>query len=321
MLYSQIIILSSDNKINRIAKRVSNALGITPICFNDPDNLLVNGSSINNFPSMVLVDSLYHNFLGKIDKLLSNLCKEVHYISIGSDFSTSLIEFDSEKKILNNNFGQCYISRQAYAFEEKLMCLLNFIQNSTNIDDKYYNYISTSHNYIIKQTFDIKSCIQQFDKYTNSLGFSKITESRLSVIAYEIICNAVYNSPQLAGKSYEEVRKNDTKLGDGNHVNFSYVYDGRKFSICCIDNNGTLTYDKIHENLKRSITKGVVRDSENWKYGAGLGFYMLWCSLDELMISVENGKRTVFIGNLYPLELYKIRKKKSEVQFFTFIKK
>ena len=171
----------------------------------------------------------------------------------------------------------------------------------------------------LRNSFEIKDAIVDIENYCKSLGFGMHTINMLKMVSNEMLCNAVFNYPDLIGQNDLDVRKVNIPLEGKKVVSLKYSYDGRKFNIMCEDHHGSLDFTSLFNTLKRcSESKSKVKMGQMTSSG-GIGFYMMLNMLDEMWISVEQSKKTICIGSLYPPEIHKKGFKKDDMQSFCCI--
>ncbi len=141
------------------------------------------------------------------------------------------------------------------------------------------------------------------------------------VVADEIIMNALYDAPvDSSGKFlYAHLPRTErVKLDPKDGATLQYGSDGRYFAIACRDRFGSLKAETVTKYLKKCFMQDS-RQVDTKEGGAGVGFYMIFQSLSQLVINIEPGKATEIIGLIDIRTSYRDTKTKSK-SFNIFLK-
>ncbi|HLG20896.1 MAG TPA: hypothetical protein VI895_13910 [Bdellovibrionota bacterium] len=118
------------------------------------------------------------------------------------------------------------------------------------------------------------------------------------VVADELLMNALYDAPIGAdGKSLyaHKPRSERVTLSSKDQATLRYGSDGRYFAIACRDHFGSLRAQTVVQYLKKCFLHDE-NQVDTKAGGAGVGFYMVFQSLSQMIINIEPGKMTETIG-------------------------
>lgn len=117
-------------------------------------------------------------------------------------------------------------------------------------------------------------------------------------VADELFTNAVFNAPTDAeGKARyaHYARKTEVELEAHEHVEMKLCCEGDRLGLSIADPFGSLTRERLLDYLAKGFRRGD--DQIDTKAGgAGLGLYMIFQSLSEMVVNLSPGKRTEVIG-------------------------
>lgn len=133
------------------------------------------------------------------------------------------------------------------------------------------------------------------------------------VVADEMIMNALYDAPVDAqGKpKYAHLPRTERVQLEPNQAFLEYGTDGRYFGIVCTDHFGALKAQTVVNYLRKCFLQDEYQ-IDTKQGGAGVGFYMIFQSISQLVINIEEGKKTETIGLIDIRPMYKDSKKRTK---------
>jgi sigma-B regulation protein RsbU (phosphoserine phosphatase) len=116
----------------------------------------------------------------------------------------------------------------------------------------------------------------------------------LTLVANELVSNALYNGPEekRINQNYPVDRKDPVFLKGNELVQVCLGIDSHIVGLSVMDCFGTLTWEKTVENLHRSFTEKTVQHK---KGGAGLGLYLAFSHANQFIINRKPSLRTEVI--------------------------
>lgn len=131
----------------------------------------------------------------------------------------------------------------------------------------------------------------------------------LTLVANELVSNALYNGPEekRTNTDYPVDRKNPVFLKGSELVQVHLGIDAHLAALSVVDCFGTLTWEKVIENLNRSFTEKTVQHK---KGGAGLGLYLAYSHANQFVVNRRPGLRTEVICLIEKNRRYKTYKQR-----------
>ncbi|MCB0309451.1 MAG: hypothetical protein KDD48_08770, partial [Bdellovibrionales bacterium] len=155
--------------------------------------------------------------------------------------------------------------------------------------------------------------VQKVGEFVRTLQCDERFVRLAEVVADEMIMNALYDAPvDKTGKPmYAHLPRTQPVKLDKGKAFLEYGSDGRYFGIVCTDYFGALKAQTVVSYLRKCFLQDDYQvDSKQG--GAGVGFYMIFQSISQLVINIEEGKQTETIGLIDIRPLYKDSKKKTK---------
>lgn len=133
------------------------------------------------------------------------------------------------------------------------------------------------------------------------------------VVADEMIMNALFDAPvDAAGKSiYAHLPRSERVRLQPGQASLSFGTDGRYFGIAVTDHFGALKAQTVVNYLRKCFVHDD-NQIDGKQGGAGVGLYMIFQSISQLVINIEEGKRTETIGLIDIRPMYKDSKKRTK---------
>ena len=168
--------------------------------------------------------------------------------------------------------------------------------------DKYLSFVGARvHGAAITRADDRDVLVERLSVFARSLEVGAELEQRIANITDELITNAVYNAPRGAdGKpKYAHLdRRQKVILEPSEHALLQWGCDGRYLAVSATDRFGSLRGETVASYLTKCFRRGD--DQIDTKAGgAGLGLYMAFNSVTQLVVNVQVGVRTEVIALFY----------------------
>ncbi|MBN2357952.1 MAG: hypothetical protein JXR83_00765, partial [Deltaproteobacteria bacterium] len=117
-------------------------------------------------------------------------------------------------------------------------------------------------------------------------------------VADELLMNALYNAPYDDAGAFRFrhlERSASVELGAHEEVEFSFASDGHFLAVGCCDPFGSLSPNLVQERLATCFEESRA-DISNSSGGAGLGLFMIYNNVGKLVVNLQPGRCTEFIG-------------------------
>lgn len=143
--------------------------------------------------------------------------------------------------------------------------------------------------------------LRNIAEYVNKAKVFKDLADRACTAASELMMNAVFDAPidPTTGKAkYAALSRSESfALTESEYINLKYGFDAGAFVISVKDHFGSLTHDKIIDNLYRCAQAGPdqIRQGSG---GAGVGLFLLFNLCSQLEIFIEPGISTEVVAHL-----------------------
>lgn len=163
--------------------------------------------------------------------------------------------------------------------------------------DKYMSWGARSMELALTASSQKHEVITACENLVASAGLSNRKGALLSVVAEELVTNALYDAPVdgTVPRHASTKRSQEVVLRPGEEVRVTLATDGTQIGISVCDPFGSLAPNTVVEYLAKCFRKG--HDQIDRKDGgAGLGLYYTYASLSRFIVNIEQGKRTEFIG-------------------------
>jgi diguanylate cyclase (GGDEF)-like protein/PAS domain S-box-containing protein len=142
--------------------------------------------------------------------------------------------------------------------------------------------------------------LRGFEQFLERLGCSPSFTSRVITVADEFALNAIYSHPRPAaaevatGDAGGEVGRQPPSEPLDKSVTLAFGSDGKRVVVACRDSLGTLERFGVTASLRRGIGLQPRALSEN--AGLGIGLYVAFRYMDELLVTMHPGAATEIIG-------------------------
>lgn len=160
------------------------------------------------------------------------------------------------------------------------------------------------HSVEIANSEDKQSALQQLHNFLEMIDCFGAIKSSVLLVADELIMNAIFNAPrnQEGEPKYRNLdRSAAVTLDTHEKVLFSFACDGRNIALSVKDQFGSLDRPVIVKYLRRCFSNDLaeVEKDEERRAGAGLGLYMVFNSITQLIFNVQAGVGTEVIATFY----------------------
>ena len=164
--------------------------------------------------------------------------------------------------------------------------------------EKYVRWGSMLHTVTISDSTQKHETLEQLSSFLEELDCERRLLLQLETVAEEFIMNALYNAPVAADGSrpFASLPRTEPAVVPADHAaRLEFCSDGRLVAIACRDRYGSLTPERISESFGRAIRAG--EDQVSFAAGgAGIGLYMVYMFVDQMIVNIQPGKVTEFIG-------------------------
>jgi hypothetical protein len=150
---------------------------------------------------------------------------------------------------------------------------------------------------VIRRAVERDAVVGELTEAARALGAGRRVVESVSLVADELVTNAVYNAPRDGDGTprYAHVsRREKIELEPSEYVRLEFGSDGRTFGLAVSDRFGALAPSSLRGGIERCIAR---QDPiENKPGGAGIGLYAALCHADHLVFNLAPGRRTEVIA-------------------------
>jgi hypothetical protein len=168
--------------------------------------------------------------------------------------------------------------------------------------DKYLSFAGANiYNLPITCADDRDRAVATMGHFARALEVGDDLEQRIANITDELVTNAVYNAPRLPDgrPRYAHIdRREKIQLEPHEHAVLQWGCDGRYLALSVADRFGSLRGETVAGYLKKCFRRGSDQIDQK-PGGAGLGLYMMFTSVTQLVFNVAPGRRTEVIALFY----------------------
>ncbi len=154
----------------------------------------------------------------------------------------------------------------------------------------------------LRRSDDKPNLVELVEEFAQQAGCGPQIVQNLGLASDELITNALYNAPVDAdgARRFAKLdRSVPVVLGDDEDVEIKLGFDGKRLGIAVSDPFGSLRTEDVVAQIARCYERRDEDDQVNLgPGGAGLGLYYFFNVVQHLVINVDPGKRTEFIGLL-----------------------
>lgn len=156
------------------------------------------------------------------------------------------------------------------------------------------------HRRTVKAMADKVPFLDEFERYVRDLELPQAIVPDIVTVAEELILNAMVHAPRDAYEKpkYEHLGPSpNLTLEPQEYVSVVYGCDGRRLMLSVTDNFGSLNRRTLYEYLRRGFKSSL--EPETKPSGAGLGLSLSLRAVHQLVINVQDGRRTEVIAGWY----------------------
>lgn len=153
--------------------------------------------------------------------------------------------------------------------------------------------------YAIASSDEKPRVFAHIERFMADIGMRGRLVEHAKALADEMLMNAIYDAPvdRATGRAKyaDRSRAEHVMLAPTERPSFSFGSDGQRLVMGISDPFGALTA----ATLKRYIRKGVRRGDDQIdrkEGGAGLGLFLLFEGLNSILVNIDPGRQTEFIG-------------------------
>jgi anti-sigma regulatory factor (Ser/Thr protein kinase) len=160
------------------------------------------------------------------------------------------------------------------------------------------NWGAVIHSFQVSDSTHRERLVIALEGMLDEMSCPRYIVDRAATIAEELLTNALYDAP--VGPDYRRIaadrpRTKPVILPSPQEITFSFGSDGNSIAIACRDPFGSLEPEMVLGSLARCFRRDEEQISDG-PGGAGLGIYLTYNLTDHLIVNIERGKATEFIG-------------------------
>lgn len=243
-----------------------------------------------------------------IKKLLDNQMNIPVVILSEKKDKNHLVDLFSHDRLRN------LIARNDQILEEEMITTVEKILRKDVFGmEKYLTWGVEFVNEPIKDSGEKNAQVARVGDFVRKLQCDERFVRLAEIVADEMIMNALYDAPvDGQGKAiYAHLPRTDRVTLADKHALLQYGTDGRYFGISCTDHFGALKAQTVVNYLRKCFLQDEYQ-IDTKQGGAGVGFYMIFQSISQLVINIEEGKKTEMIGLIDIRPMYKDSKKRTK---------
>jgi anti-sigma regulatory factor (Ser/Thr protein kinase) len=163
--------------------------------------------------------------------------------------------------------------------------------------EKYLRWGCVIQTCTVRGTEDRAPAMARLENFTEELQLDPRYAATLATVGDEFLTNALYHAPMSAGEHpfSARSRREPVTLPSTKQASLEFGSDGRNIAIGCRDLYGSLAVSPLLEKLGRQVEAKLATVSDG-PGGAGIGLYMVYRSVNHLVINLEPGQGTEFIA-------------------------
>lgn len=203
---------------------------------------------------------------------------------------------------------------------ELLLTTRKILDNDIFGVEKYLRWGCVLHSRSMTDSTQKNRVIGEFGGFLEELDCDPRVVNQLQLVADEFLMNGFYNAPvdESGGRPYAALSRTvPVALASERPLEFEYSSDGRVVAVACRDPFGSADPDRVLRSFSRALRAG--KDQVNFDAGgAGIGLYMAYLNVDQLIVNVAPGRMTEFIGVVDVSQRIRDRSAKAKsLHFFT----
>ena len=157
------------------------------------------------------------------------------------------------------------------------------------------------HRFKLERSGHRNGALEQLEGFLEKLELGRSLVAAIMTVADELVMNAIFNAPldsKGAPKYKARPRGEDFALEPSEHVQMRYCCDGQYVYLSVEDPHGSLDRGTIMKYIGSGLLKQKGHMEEK-AYGAGLGLFMIFSSINQLIFNVDRGQRCEIIAGFY----------------------
>ncbi len=165
--------------------------------------------------------------------------------------------------------------------------------------DKYLGWGVTPREFWLSTTADRYEVVAAIGEDLRRAGFGKWVESRMLLVADELVSNAIYHAPVCGDgqREHSDARRDEFRyLSRREQVRVRTAFDGRYAGLEVTDQFGSLERRSLFGHLTDVLRERKVRNVKLAGGGAGVGLAITYSSCDHLVFNIARGRRTEAIA-------------------------
>jgi hypothetical protein len=166
--------------------------------------------------------------------------------------------------------------------------------------DKYFTWGVPVRSLTARSSEDRLAVVEAAREYAGDLRLSPRISERFCTVVDELVANALYTAPvdQAGNRRFSrQSRTSQVSLEPGEEIEVSFCCDGTHLGVSVVDQFGALDAEQCVSHLVRCFRRG--EDQVDLEAGgAGLGVYLSFDALCQLIFNVQPRRRTEVIGLL-----------------------
>lgn len=227
-----------------------------------------------------------------------------------------LIELFSHEQLRN------LIARNGQVAEEELIITVEKLLRQDIFGmEKYLTWGVDFEKEEVRDSNCKKEQVHRVADFVRSLRCDERFVRLAEIVADELLMNALYDAPvNKEGKPlYAHLPRSERVQLEPDQAWLQYGSDGRYFAIACRDHFGALKAQTVVQYLRKCFSHDEYQVNTQQSGGGGVGFYMIFQSISQLVINIDPGVMTETMGLIDIRSMYREAKSRSK-SFNIFIK-
>ncbi len=190
--------------------------------------------------------------------------------------------------------------------EDKQFTIKNFVTTVSKLAsgnyfglEKYISWGVEVKEFEVADSDHRSKVIEEMDEYFGQSGIRSSNRSRLTVVAEEMLMNAIYDAPHDQEGNPIYNHKNRTEkvvLAEAHRPMFRFATDGVLVAISITDPFGALDARTLFAYLEKCYSGGSLNDGRKDKGGGGRGLHQIIENSDLVVFNIDPKKRTEVIA-------------------------
>jgi len=305
MVGSSIVVLTTHRQTRRQVARALLSAGITVRFIEDQGADFA--ASAGPPPDLIVLDCDNNDLLA-VENVLASFshgrpCPPVVLLSLGAN-KGPLIEL-IRKHDIGNLVAKHGAIRAVYPVldeRELLVTCEKVIQRNIFGIDKYIGIWGVVfHTAVIKSLEDKQPFLAEFEQFLTGLDCPSSVIPSMVTVAEELILNAVVHAPHGPDgrpKYRDRAPSSSLVLEPHEYVTIRYGCDGQRLMFSVTDQFGRLDKHTLYDYISRGFSSNVL-EIEDKPAGAGLGLFLSFRSIHQLVFNIQQSVRTEVIAGWY----------------------